>query len=340
MKLKFLGVLLLVCLMVIGASAVIIWTGAAGDGKYSTDGNWDTAGHVQCNTTDEVRVNTGTVNVDCDATVGMFRLAYAASTNACTVNFTAAAGFTGHTFTVTKATTELISVGYLGAATINQDTGTVKAYNGSGTGEIRIMRNATNPQSYYYLSGGLVSSEVIRGGFTGTNLGLVDTGGTIAANNIYRLGSYTTLYTWTQGGSTLSPGGSIGNTNVGQSGYEAKWITSASSKEEVQLDAAGYDTFHGAGNADLTLGTLDLTASYSPAVNSFFDIIKLDLKDTTKEGVGTFSSITTNLPGYFTAQWLDLDSSGKKETLRVTYIPEPATIALLSFGLLAIRRRK
>jgi hypothetical protein len=189
-----------------------------------------------------------------------------------------------------------------------------------------------------------MNAPIIRGGFTGTNLGfgVNVTGGTVISGNIYRLGNYTTVYNWAQGGETLAPGGvgSVGTMSIGQSGYEALWITSAGSKLQVDLALASYDTFRGSGNADLTLGMLDIVAGYTPAVSSFFDVIKLDLKDTTKAGTGTFSSITDTLPGYFTAAWMDLDASGKNETLRLTYIPEPATIALLGLGLLAIRRNK
>jgi hypothetical protein len=335
-------VVLVVCLMCVSVTnAAILWVDGA-VGNWSDGTNW-VGGVAPISTIEEVQINNGTVNMDCDASVGMLHMADSGtpSTNVATLNMTAAAGFTGKTLTVSKASANLFIVGYAGKGIVNQDTGTVKVFAPTGgLGAINIQYAATTPASFYNLSGGVLDTEVLRGGFTNTNLGLNDTGGTIIdRTNIYRLGSYVgSVMELTQGGSTLSPGGSaIGNTNIGASGYETKWITSASSKLQVDLALASYDTFHGSGNADLTLGTLDIMAGYTPAVNSFFDIIKLDLK-AGKTGTGTFGSITDNLPGYFTAAWVN--SGTTPDTLRITYIPEPATIALLGLGLLAMRRNK
>ena len=203
----FIFVVLMVGLMVSNAGAAVIWLG--GTGNWSDPCMWDT-GVAPISTTDEVRINNGTVNMDCSATIGMLRMCYAATTNAATLNLTAAAGFTGNTLTISKDTGELMSVGYLGAANVNQDTGTVVVHrtDANPVGEVRIVRNSSNPASYYNLSGGTLQADIIRGGFTGSNYGLNDDGGTIVTRNIYRLGEYDgTVMNWTQGGSTLSPGG-------------------------------------------------------------------------------------------------------------------------------------
>jgi len=327
------------------ANAATIWTGLAGDHKWSTNGNWDT-GVAPVNTTDEARINTADyVNVDCDVTVGMLRMCYAATTDVATLNCTAAAGFTGHTLKVTKDTGELISCGYLGAATINQDTGTVIVHrtDANPIGELRITRTQGNPQSYYNLSGGTLKADIVRGGFTANNPGFVDTGGLIHVLNIYRIGTYDgTVFTWSQGASTLAPGSSVGNTDIGQSGYEEKWTTAAGSHVEIEMSALGtFDTVRTSGNADTTHGTLDVVAlgSYVPNVNDTFDVIKATLK-TGKSGTGTFDSITDNLAGYFSAAWVDTDADAKNDTLRLTYLPEPATLMLLLMGGSAVLMRR
>ena len=331
------------------ANAVVIWTGGAGDHKWSSGGNWD-SGIAPVSTTDEARINTADyVNVDCDVAVGMIRMCYSSTSDVATLNLTAAAGFTGHTLTVYKATTEVFSVGYLGAATVNQDTGTVHVYNGSSTGEIRVTRSATNPTSVYNLSGGIMIFDVLRKGFTGTASppGLNDTGGTLIPVTLYRMGTYDgSVHTWTQGASLLAVGGldTVGVYSDGNASYEQKHVTSGGGTSVIELDLvsdSSYDVGHGSGNADFTKGELRIKAqgTYVPAVSSFFDVWKLDLK-AGKAGTGTFDAITDNLPGYFTAEWKDLDSDTKTETLRLTYLPEPATLTLLLMGGSAVLMRR
>lgn len=341
-KLCFISVVLMVSLMASNAYAVIYWLGTNVTGNWSDGTKWST-GVAPISTTDEVQIhNGGVVNMDCDATVGLLHIGDNATTGTGTLNLTKAAGFEGKTLTATKNSDNIMIVGYSNNGTVNQDTGTVKVYrpDGGTTGAINIRYNNTTT-GFYNLSGGVIDTYGLRGGFTGNNDGLKDTGGEIDLRwCLWRLGSYDgTVTTWTQGGSTLSPGGSIGTCQIGQSGYETKWVTSASSKVKIELASdSSYDIIHGSGNTDLSKGILEIVASYTPAKDSFFDIVKLDLK-TGKTGTGTFDSITDNLPGYFTAAWVTVGTT--PDTLRLTYVPEPATIALLGLGgLIAIRKRK
>jgi hypothetical protein len=196
----------------------------------------------------------------------------------------------------------------------------------------------------YNLSGGTMNTGVIRKNHQSTSVGvgLNDTGGTITIrNNMYRTGSWDgTRVTWTQGASTLEVGGSIGVVNIGVSNYEQRHTTTDGSIIRIELASdASYDYGRASDNANFTDGTLNIVAlgSYVPAYNTTFDIWKTDLK-AGKSGTGTFDQITDNLAGYFTAAWVN--GVGASDTLRITYVPEPATICLLGLGLLAIRRRR
>jgi hypothetical protein len=345
------------------ASAAVIWTGTTygGDGSTWNDPlNWsDTVDNnvhrVPLSTESADIGNVGgvaqTVTINTAAVSNLLRLAPAAADDV-----TLVLNNNAYSLTVIGTAQEVLAVGKVGKGVVNQSAGVVRASStGTNGGEIRVTTSASG--SRYNLSGGSLDTGCIRkNAQADAGNGLYDTGGTIVVRTIlFRIGPNpatnppplsTTVIAWTQGASLLAPGsiGQIGVFNIGSGSYEQAQITTDSSVIEIDLASdASYDVMRGSGNAYTADGELRIKATYTPAINTTFDVWKLDLK-TVKTGTGIFDSITDNLPGYFTGAWLDLDAvpDGKTETLRLTYLPEPATLSVLALGLggLLIRRKR
>jgi len=349
------------------ANATIYWVGGA-SGNWSVPTNWNTqqgGGGTSGlpGAGDEADINTNsTVTLDTNANIKLFFIAKGTATAGTLVMNQ------GYKLEVNNSGGAGQSVG-IG----NSGVGVVQLASGAfvvDSGDLRVNASAPGTAgSTINMTGGSLNAYNIRkNNSTSLGPGMTGSSGTVVLNqgggspgSLYRFGG--TASTDNSGQDweipcLVAPGdvGTVGVFNIGQTGYEQKSHTDATAI--IQIDLAGdasYDVVHSSGNVDASLGTLDLKAldSYVPAIGQTFDVWKIDLK-TGKKGVGTFDPITDNLPGYFVADgndlngnpigWIDTDAdpSAYGDTLRVMYLPEPATLALLAMGgtALLIRRKR
>jgi len=342
------GILMVVTLLLsIGSTAQATRTWVSGNsGNWSNTGNW--SGGTLPSSSETAQVSNGTVTLDASQTIGQLLMTYNATDNT-TLNIN-----TGANLTVNKSSAELFTlvkggttVG--GTTVVNHSSGTVTvSAAGAGTGELRLVSaGTTTGTATYNLSGtAVLDTEVLsKGNATDTAATFNATGGTLVIRNmIYRFGLNSAGGGFNQGAATLEVGAintvkaiTIGNgTNamdytVGAGGTVNIDIASASSFDSI-LQYGNYATI----SNGAALG-IRLAGGYTPTVGQTFDVWKFNTPSATYDnGVGAFSTV----PAGWTAAWVDSGSDGFKDTLRLTYTPEPATIALLGLGLMAIRRNK
>jgi len=241
---------------------------------------------------------------------------------------------------VSKASTELMSVGYDGTGIVNQSAGLVKVATSDLSSELRISHAAT-VQGTYNLSVGLLDVEKLsRGGATYPGV-FNATGGTlIVRTKIFKFGLASASLGFAQGGALLEPGGidAVGTITSGDSGNKQTYTAGATSVLEFDIASdSSYDKVVSYGNFALDSCTIriNLLGDFTPGPDSFFDIFTTVGGDPTYGGTGTPTIETEG----FSYCWRDVSGDGVVDTLR---IPEPATLSVLAFGGLAVlvRRRR
>jgi hypothetical protein len=380
MKIKFLGVLMLcIFMMTIGSTADAsnrTWvSGRSGDWNVGT--NW-TAGIVPSGAADTGIFTSGICEVN--SATGVISLAQiqgpkaAQTAGAMTWNIKSGASVTNPVLGATATTVSLSRFAGV-SMTVNQSGGNFRIYGNdagsAGLGELRLNSgSATSAGSTanYNLSGGLLDVEILsRGTSNMTTANFTATGGTLVVRNritkfgrvtdgngvaqpgqgfnqglatleIGNIGTVSSIYI---GGSPDNgePNGSRTDYDIGAGGVLNIDIASASSFDKIRQYGDLADT------AGATL-SIDLLGGYTPT-DTYFDvwsftdanaIVSTDpLTPYTKyiSGSGAFGVV----PAGWTATWVDTNADAATDTLRL-YIPEPATIALLSLGLLAVRHKR
>ena len=241
---------------------------------------------------------------------------------------------------VSKASTELMSVGYDGLGVVSQSGGLVKVATSDNSSELRLS-HAAGIEGDYLLSGGILDVEKLsRGAATYPGTFSANGGTLIVRNKVFKFGLVSAGLGFSQGGCLLAPGGvgTVGSITNGDSGNKQDYT--AGSTSTLEFDISGDTTFdkivsYGPFTLDTCTIKVNLLGGYLPTGKTF-DVFTTVGGDTNYIGSGTPTIAT---PGW-SYQMLDTNSDGRVDTLRL--LPEPATLSILGLGLggLLMRRKR
>jgi len=347
---KCVVVFLLVGLMASVAGATSDWTGAVSN-DWADGNNWSDGGPDAVERRD---VALGTPIVSADSTAGVIHMGRT-NTGQTIVNSTLT--LSAGTLTVTSAGNELVSVSYDNTTNnLNVDGGNLVVYNsaGAGTGEIRLQHVASTASvgNLNLWSGSIDTEQLNLGSRDGLGT-FTATGGTLTIRRrIDKFGLVATneAYGFNLGGATLEMAGLtdrenvIGNIGIGTGGVSDFFMDSTSKVVfDLGLSAnnggvAGTDWDLITSNGNYTLdGELLVRFLGAAGVGDYWDVWTINSANAALySGSGDLDALT--LPSNIAASWIDTGNGN--DTLRLTYVPEPATIALFGLGLLVIRRNK
>jgi hypothetical protein len=337
-------VIMCTLLLAIGGVANAVWISGT-TGNWGNSANWSEAVVPGVPTsTSTATINNGTCTLDVSPQVGIVIMGNGLATDVAVLNIN-----TGSNLTAYKATSGELMCLVKGTAagasgTVNHSAGTVRVYNDAGNGEVRLVTGSTVTAGVanYNLSGTAVLDTNIlsKGNAAVTTANFNATGGTLVIRNmIYKFGLISAGLGFNQGQAKLEVGavGTVGAINVGNSSNAMDYTVGAGGTLAFDIaSAASFDKITQYGSLANTLGAtlnVNLLGGFTPTAGDTFDV--WTFSDKTKAGSGTFAS----LPSNFTAAWVDTDGLGSLDTLRLTYVPEPATMLLLGLGALVLRRR-